>query len=193
MSDRKLIASASQTIGPYYGFALTTNPALGVLAHPGARGETIQLVVRVLDGDGKPVADSMLELWQADAGGKYRHPEDTEEREPDPALEGFGRLGTNAEGEAVFTTIKPGRVAGPGGALQSPHINVTVFARGILLHLYTRIYFAGDPTNDGDPVLDLVPEDRRPTLLAHPDRKQSGVWRFDIHLCGESETVFFDL
>ena len=192
MSDRKFIASASQTIGPFYGFALTTNPALGAMARPGAHGEPIQLVVRVLDGEGNAVVDSMVELWQADAHGTYRHPEDPQASQPDPALEGFGRLGANADGEAAFTTVKPGRVPGPGGALQAPHINVTVFARGILLHLYTRIYFAGDPANDQDPILALVPETRRSTLFAHPDRKQPGLWRFDIHLCGGGETVFFD-
>lgn len=192
MSDRKFIASASQTIGPFYGFALTTNAALGAMAHPGADGEPIELIVRVLDGDGNPVSDSMVELWQADARGKYRHPEDPQPAEPDPALIGFGRLGTNADGEAAFTTVKPGCVPGPGGALQAPHINVTVFARGMLLHLYTRIYFAGDPNNDRDPILALVPASRRSTLLAQSDPKHPGTRRFDIHLCGERETVFFD-
>lgn len=193
MSDpRTLITSASQTIGPYYAFALTTNPALGLMAHPGAKGERIQLVLRVRDGEGGAVADSMLELWQADAGGKYRHEEDTQAKEFDPAFEGFGRLGTNKEGEATFETVKPGAVPGPDGRPQAPHINVTVFARGVLLHLYTRIYFAGDPANETDAVLSQVPEERRETLLAHQDRKTPGLWRFEIRLCGERETVFFD-
>jgi len=193
MSDsRKFITSGSQTIGPYYAFALTTNPALGVMVRPGSKGERIHCVVRILDGSGAAVADSMVELWQADAGGKYQHPEDSQTKEFDPAFEGFGRLGTNAQGEASFQTLKPGRVPGPGGAPQAPHINVTVFARGMLLHLYTRLYFAGDPANDQDPVLSQVPEDRRETLLAHSDRKEPGVWRFDVHLCGDRETVFFD-
>ncbi len=192
-NPQRLIASASQTIGPYYAFALTTNPALGKMAHEGAKGNRIELAVRVIDAEGAPVRDSMIELWQADASGKYRHAEDTQAKEPDPAFEGFGRLGTNAEGECLFETVRPGAVPGPAGEMQAPHINVTVFARGILWHLNTRIYFAGDPANENDPVLSLVPEDRRKTLMAFEDRKQPGAWRFDIHLSGEHETVFFDL
>ncbi len=192
MSERSLIASASQTIGPFYAFALTTNTALGVMAQSGAIGERIELVVHVVDGESQSVADAMVELWQADASGKYQHPEDMQARNPDPAFSGFGRLGTNAEGEAAFTTVKPGRVAGPDGGLQAPHINVIVFARGVLLHLYTRIYFAGDPANKLDSVLAQVPEERRSTLLAYPDRKRRELWRFEIRLCGEGETVFFD-
>jgi protocatechuate 3,4-dioxygenase, alpha subunit len=194
MSDeRKFIASGSQTIGPYYGFALTIKPELGNMAHEGAQGEQIRLALRVLDEEGVGVADSMVELWQADANGKYRHPSDTQDGTPDPAFEGFGRLGSNAEGEFLFHTVKPGRVPGPDGKLQAPHINVTVFARGILLHLNTRIYFAGDPANEEDAILSMVPEDRQGTLLAHQDRKEPGVWRLDIHLCGDKETVFFEM
>jgi protocatechuate 3,4-dioxygenase alpha subunit len=191
-NDRVHIATASQTIGPYYAFSLTTNTMLGMMAREGAKGERIQLLIRVLDEDGVGVSDSMVELWQADASGKYRHSEDTQEKEPDPAFEGFGRLGSSPEGEFRFETVKPGPVPGPDGKLQAPHINVTVFARGILLHLSTRIYFAGEAANEDDPILNLVPAERRQTLLAHPDPKSQGTWRFDIHLCGDRETVFFE-
>ena len=189
----QLIPSGSQTIGPYYAFALTTDPGLGVMAHPGAKGERISLIVRVSDGEGLGVSDAMIELWQADANGNYRHPGDPQNGAHDPAFTGFGRLGTDPNGACTFETVKPGRVAGPDGKQQAPHIVVTVFARGMLLHTFTRIYFAGDPANDQDAVLAHVPADRRATLVAHPDSAQPGIWRWDIHLCGDKETVFFDL
>jgi protocatechuate 3,4-dioxygenase alpha subunit len=171
----------SQTIGPFFHFCLTADRSLGCLAGPGASGERVRLAFRVWDGDGAPVGDAMIELWQADAGGNY-NPSD-----------GFGRLPTNEDGACVFETIKPGRVPGPDGTLQAPHINVSIFARGLLQRLVTRIYFAGDPANQEDPVLALAPEDRRDTLMAYPDPKQPGVWRFEIRLRGECETVFFDV
>ncbi|MBI3680821.1 MAG: protocatechuate 3,4-dioxygenase subunit alpha [Acidobacteria bacterium] len=185
--------SGSQTIGPFFHFALTTDEALGCLAGPDAKGERIHLRCRVLDGDGAPVSDAMIELWQADSDGRYNHPEDPRQKSHDPAFRGFGRLATNDEGVSVFETIKPGRVAGLDGALQAPHINLSLFARGLLNRLVTRIYFAGDPANQEDTVLSLAPEDRRDTLLAHPDPQHTGVWRFEVHLCSEHETVFFDV
>ena len=139
-----------------------------------------------------PVPDAMIELWQADAGGKYQHPEDTRPIAPDPAFCGFGRLATDDCGACRFETVRPGRVPGPNGALQAPHINVHVFARGMLWHLFTRIYFAGDPANGEDAILELVPKDRRDTLLARPDPNVPSLWSFDVHLTGERETVFFD-
>ncbi|MBI1792037.1 MAG: protocatechuate 3,4-dioxygenase subunit alpha [Acidobacteria bacterium] len=178
-----LVPSPSQTIGPFFHFALTVDRALGCLAGPEAGGERIHLACRVLDGDGAPVSDAMIELWQADAQGLYNQ----------PAFRGFGRLPTNEEGCCVFETVKPGRVSGPEGVLQAPHVNVWLFARGLVKGLCTRIYFAGDPANREDPVLALVPEDRRDTLLAHPDRENPGRWNFEIRLCSGSETVFFDI
>jgi len=188
-----LVAYPSQTIGPFFHFALTANAALGSMAREGARGERLHIVVRVLDGDGQPVPDAMIELWQADAGGKYHHPDDTQATAPDPAFCGFGRLATDNCGACRFETVRPGRVPGLSGALQAPHINVNVFARGVLWHLFTRIYFAGDPANEDDAILALVPADRRDTLLARPDANIPGVWNFDIYLSGERETVFFDV
>ncbi len=187
-----LVPSPSQTIGPFFHFALTTDPAQGRLAEAAAKGEHIRLACRVLDGDGALVDDAMIELWQADAGGNYNHPDDTD-KAADPAFRGFGRLATNPEGACVFETVRPGRVPGGGGKLQAPHVNVSIFARGLLNRLATRIYFADDPANAQDPVLALAPEDRRDTLMAHPDPERRGVWNFDIRLSGERETVFFDV
>src|SRR5579872_5614329 len=160
----------SQTVGPFFAFSLTAKP-LGQMAGP----------------------DAIVELWQADASGKYEHPEDMQPRSPDPAFCGFGRLGTDEAGTCRFETIRPGRVPGLAGDQQAPHINVIVLARGMLSALFTRIYFADDPANAEDAALALVPEDRRSTLLAQPDAAQPGVWNFDIHLSGDRETVFFDL
>ena len=186
------VPSASQTVGPFFNFGLTANPRLGVIAHPDVPGERIRLELRVTDGDGLGTpGDCMIELWQADADGRYAHPADP--RYVDAQFHGFGRLETNPEGLCLFETVKPGPVAGPGGRLQAPHINVLVFARGLLRHLHTRIYFAGEPANAGDPVLALVPEERRATLLAHPVPGDTSTWHFEIRLQGEHETVFFDV
>jgi protocatechuate 3,4-dioxygenase alpha subunit len=133
----------------------------------------------------------MLETWQADAQGRYAHPADGRPLASN-SFRGFGRVATDKDGGFFFATIKPGQVNGPGGALQAPHINVGLFARGLLKRLFTRIYFAGEPTNAADPILALVPAERRATLLAKPDPAKPGLWRFDIHLQGSDETVFFD-
>jgi protocatechuate 3,4-dioxygenase alpha subunit len=189
----KLVPTASQTVGPYFHLGLTGPRSVGQIAGPGAKGEHLTLICTVLDGDGQPVPDAMIEIWQANADGKYDHSEDTQDKPLDPACGGFGRMGTDANGVLEFHTIRPGRVPGRENRLQAPHLNVSVFARGLLKRLPTRIYFAGDPANDEDPVLTLVPRDRRETLLAQPDPAQPGVWRFVVHLQGERETVFFDV
>jgi protocatechuate 3,4-dioxygenase alpha subunit len=178
----------AQTIGPFYHFALTTNVKLGCLAVAETRGERIRLRLRLLDGDGVPVPDGMLELWQADATGIYNHPEDPRQSSSDAAFTGFGRLATDPDGACLFETIRPGRVE-----LQAAHINVSVFARGLLGRLVTRVYFAGDELLSEDPVLKLIPLERRPTLIAERDSTQPHQWNLDIHLQGERETVFFDI
>lgn len=184
----------SQTVGPFFHVGLTTDKRCApCIAGPAAKGERILLLCRVLDGEGVPVPDAMIEIWQADAQGKYNHPDDTQEKTADPACGGFGRMGTSEEGSCEFETIKPGRVPGPGNVLQAPHLNLAVYARGILRQVYTRLYFAGDPANQEDSVLALVPKDRRETLIAVPDPARPGGWRFDIHLQGQGETVFFDV
>jgi protocatechuate 3,4-dioxygenase alpha subunit len=146
----------------------------------------------VRDGDGAPVGDALLEIWQANAAGRYAHPEDTQAKKLDPRFRGFGRCATAEDGSFRFVTIKPGAVPGRGNALQAPHINVTIFARGLLKQLSTRVYFAGEPANETDPVLSAIEDPAvRRTLIAQ--KAQSGAWRFDIVLQGPGETAFFDL
>jgi protocatechuate 3,4-dioxygenase, alpha subunit len=183
----------SQTVGPYFHLGLTEKHSAACIASSAANGERVWVTCRVFDGDGALVDDAMIEVWQADSEGKYNHPDDLREKQSDPGCNGFGRLGTAADGSCRFETIKPGSVPGRAGVPQVPHLNLAVFARGLLNHLYTRIYFAGDPGNEKDPVLGLVPQERRGTLMAQPDPARSGHWCFDIHLCGELETVFFDV
>ena len=186
-----LVPIPSQTVGPFFHF-ITDAWAIGRLVTDSTKGERIRLICRVLDGDGAPVDDAMIEIWQANAQGRYNHPDDLQNKELDPAFHGFGRLATDQRGICQFETIKPGRVPGNDGALQAPHINVSVFARGVLKRLATRIYFANDPANQQDPILTLAPAERRGTLLAQL-RAEHNDWHFDIHLCGEQETVFFDI
>jgi protocatechuate 3,4-dioxygenase, alpha subunit len=188
----QLCCLPSQTVGPFFHLGLTANMALGCLAAKEAKGERIRLRVRLLDGDGAPVPDGLIELWQADAAGRYHHPSDTQEREPDPAFYGFGRLATDTEGTCTFGTVRPGRVPDGRGGWQAPHISVSVFARGLLARLCTRVYFDRDPALDGDLVLALVPAERRQTLIARRD-VLPGDWTFEIHLQGAQETVFFDI
>ena len=159
MTD-ELIATPSQTVGPFFHFGLTAEPN-GRLASR-LEGEPITLVVRVLDGDGKPVNDAAVELMQDGV---------------------FGRMPTGVDGSCLFEIVRPQS----GG-----HVHMCLFARGLLRHLHTRIYFAGDAALDNDPVLALVPEHRRPTLLALPDPSSTDQWLFELRLQGADETVFFD-
>ena len=182
----------SQTVGPFFHF-LTRNADLGCIARADAKGERIRLHLRLLDGDGLPVPDGMLEIWQADASGKYEHPEDSQEQMPDPMFCGFGRMATDQSGSCMFETVHPGPVPDRHGGVQAPHLNISVFARGLLNRLCTRIYFEGDSALQADPVLALVPEDRRHTLLALRDTNRPGGWNFTIHLQGGDETIFFDI
>jgi protocatechuate 3,4-dioxygenase, alpha subunit len=184
--------TSSQTVGPFFSRALLREP-LNDLVRPNTRGDRITIVGRVLDGDGAPVPDAMIEIWQANADGRYHHAEDNQEARLDPAFEGFGRAGTDANGAFRFTTIKPGAVAARGAKLQAPHINVTVFARGLLNHLNTRIYFPGEELNATDEWLQAVDASRQHTLIAtREDAPGARVFRFDIVLQGKDETVFFD-
>jgi protocatechuate 3,4-dioxygenase alpha subunit len=180
----------SQTVGPFFAFALPY-AAGAVLALPDTRGERIAIHGTVRDGDGAPVPDALIEIWQANAAGRYAHPGDARsEAGLDPAFIGFGRCPTDAEGRFRFETIRPGRVPAPEGGLQAPHIAAGVLARGLLKRLATRIYFSDEPSNGADPILALVEPARRGTLLAA--REAGGAsYRFDIVLQGEGETVFF--
>ena len=193
MKPEPLCALPSQTAGPFYHLGLTANASLGCLARPEAKGEHIRIRFRLFDGDGAPVPDGLIEIWQADASGKYDHPADSQDQSPDPALCGFGRLATDPDGICTFDTVYPGRTPDGSGGCQASHLKVSVFARGLLDRLCTRVYFEGDAGLADDPVLALVPEDRRATLIARRDSTQPGQWNFDIRLQGEDETVFFDI
>jgi protocatechuate 3,4-dioxygenase, alpha subunit len=191
----------SQTVGPYFSYCLTPHDyslreiVSNDLIVPGLVGEKLRLEGRVLDGDGAGIPDAMIEIWQADANGSYAH--GTPAKGSNVAFKGFGRCGTDADGGYSFATIKPGRVATPDGTLQAPHLGVNIFARGVLKQLVTRIYFADESANDADPILALVPAERRATLLAAP-KVHNGikVYMLDLRLQeganGEPETVFFE-
>lgn len=195
----------AQTIGPFFHYGLPwkggadligrselgARPELVPDGHyllkrtsdrPAPRGEQIEISGRVLDGEGQPVSDALIEIWQADANGGYGAGAD---------FTGFGRAATGEDGGYRFRTIRPGRVAAPDGGLQAPHIALSLFARGLLKRLVTRLYFADEDGNGDDPVLRSVPAERRPALIAA--REGEGRWRFDILLQGERETVFFAL
>src|SRR6266850_1792379 len=184
----------SQTVGPFYSLGLTQQPT-NLLASDTTRGERIRIEGYVFDGDGKTVPDAMVEIWQANAYGRYNHPDDKQEKPLDPSFLGWGRSGTDKTGVFSFETVKPGPVPGSDGSVQAPHINVTVFARGMLVHAYTRIYFCDEPANKTDPVLSSIDyKGRRETLIAAREEKNGKpVYRFDIRLQGENETVFFDM
>ena len=204
-----------QTVGPYFHYGLPWKGGADLVGRSemGARpdlmppghfllsgsnvsgqpeGEVIALAGCVYDADGKPIEDAMIEIWQANANGRYASPGDDR---ADVALDrhfvGFGRASTDKDGVYRFRTIRPGRVPGPGNSLQAPHIALSVFGRGLLKRLPTRLYFADGEGNETDPILALVPEVRRHTLIAQ--RKPDGTWWLDINLAGENETVFFDL
>ena len=187
--------TGSQTVGPFFSPALLREGARrNVLILPETAGERIRIEGRVLDGDGIPVPDAMVEIWQANAHGRYNHPADQGSAPLDPSFLGFGRSGTAEDGSYWFETVKPGPVAFDRDRLQAPHICVTVFSRGLLNHLVTRLYFEDEPANAEDPVLQCVPDDRRVTLLAR--REPAGaatVYRFDIVLQGADETAFFNV
>lgn len=189
----KVVPTASQTAGPFLHLGLTDTGSMGKIAGDTTEGERVLIAICVLDGDGAPVSDAVVEVWQADPQGRYRHPEDLPPTDCNPAWRGFGRLALDRQGSCLFESVKPGRVPGPGHTLQAPHLNVSIFARGLLRQLVTRIYFAGDPANLEDPVLALIPEGRRETVMAQPDNSHPGGWRLEIRLCGDDETVFFDV
>src|SRR5882724_4897699 len=158
-----LTPTPSQRVCPYLHLGLTDSRSISRLAGDRAKGERVWLTFRVLDGEGVPVPDAMIELWQADSEGKYAHQDSSADG---AAFLGFGRLATAEDGSCTFETIRPGCVAGPEKTVQAPHINVSILGRGILKRLSTRLYFAGEPANAADPILAMVPDNRRPTLLA---------------------------
>ncbi len=205
----------SQTVGPFFHYGLPWKGGADLVGKSdmGARpdlfgeahyllnlsaptgtpeGEVIEIAGQVFDANGDVVVDAMIEIWQANAAGRYASIDDTRDDVPlDPHFIGFGRASVDADGIYRFRTIRPGRVPGPGNTLQAPHLAVSVFGRGVIKRLATRLYFEDGEGNDADPVLGVVPADRRETLIAK--RRDDGRWWFDIHLQGDAETVFFAL
>lgn len=180
--------TGSQTVGPYLRIGLTPM-FVTEIAGPDVPGTHVTIRGRVLDGDGKPVNDALIEVWQANAQGSYAQSDDPQENPPASGFLGFGRSPTDDDGLFHFTTIVPGPVPGPDGQMQAPHLVVLVFMRGLLRPLVTRLYFPGDLANDIDPVLQLVPAERRETLIARPVENSELAW--NIVLQGAEETVFF--
>lgn len=174
--DARLVATPSQTVGPFFHFALPGH-APGRMSDRSRGGEQIRLTIRVTDADGQPVTDALVELWQMRA-----------------ALDGadFVRMQTGEDGDCEFELVRPDRIPNSAGRPQAAHINVCLFARGLLRQLHTRIYFAGDPGLADDAALALVPQHRRGTLVATLDAARPGRWLFEVRLQGTQETVFFD-
>jgi protocatechuate 3,4-dioxygenase alpha subunit len=198
--------TASQTAGPYVhiglapkqaGFDIFEKNFSNVLAGPDTQGERITVEGRVIDGSGTPVRDVLIEIWQADAAGRYAHPADRQHRQGNDAFRGWGRGCSDFEsGIYTFETIKPGQVEGRNGRMMAPHINFWIVARGINIGLNTRMYFSDEAeANAADAVLNLIEwEVRRKTLIAERiERDGKTVYRFDIRLQGPEETVFFDI
>ena len=187
-----LQATTSQTVGPYFKIGLQWLNRDN-LAGEGVSGERVTIQGRVIDGDGVPVPDAVLEIWQANAHGKYAHPEDTQNKPLEPGFKGYGRVPATAAGVFRFATIKPGPVPGPNGKEQAPHLVISVFMRGLLRQLVTRMYFPDDPRNANDPILNLVEPARRSTLIAKKASASPGTLEWNVVLQGPDETVFFDL
>lgn len=202
----QLKETASQTAGPYVhiglapkaaGFDIFEKNFTNILAGPETKGERIRIEGRVIDGSGTPLRDVLIEIWQANAAGRYNHPDDRQEKQLDPGFRGWGRGCSDFEsGVYTFETVKPGKVTGRNGRAMAPHINFWIVARGINLGLNTRMYFEDEQeANAKDPVLNLIEwEVRRKTLVAKKEvRDGQVVYRFDIVIQGAEETVFFDI
>lgn len=191
---KTLIATASQTVGPFLHIGLDWLTR-DQLVPDGSEGERITVEGVLIDGNGSPVPDGVIEIWQANERGEYVQPQ-VPAAKPHAAFSGFGRMSTDEQGKFRFYTIKPGRVAAADGRLQAPHIAMSVFARGIIKRMATRIYFADEASNADDPILQLVPAERRITLIAQLVNAAPKIFRFNVILQGEwqgqSETVFFD-
>jgi len=182
--------SASQTVGPFFSIGLQhLNRA--DLTIPGIEGTVVTIRGQVLDGDRQPVPDGQLEFWQADSEGNFGQNKCEGEGHVPAKFSGFARIPTDAAGRFELRTIKPGCVRDAGGQIQAPHIAVFVFMRGLLKPLYTRIYFSGEAANDADPILGLVPADRRNTLIAQKEGENNS-FEWNVILQGENETVFFE-
>jgi protocatechuate 3,4-dioxygenase alpha subunit len=198
----------SQTVGPFFAYGLAPNgrckwdpngsyrwkETIGDnLVTADVTGDRILVEGQMIDGDGVAINDAMIEIWQADAQGRYASPRDNRAT-PNAKFKGFGRSATDKNGIYSFDTIKPGTVPGPNGKPQAPHIVFCIFSRGMLRQVYTRMYFPDEAANAADPVLTIVPTERRQTLIAGREtRGGQTVYRFDIRVQGANETVFFDI
>jgi protocatechuate 3,4-dioxygenase alpha subunit len=181
----------SQTVGPFFHIGLPSEGQAELV--PAEAKGAIRIEGVLIDGEGEPVSDALIEIWQANEAGRYAHPEDSREELPlDEGFTGFGRCATDESGRYGFVTVKPGRVPAPGGAMQAPHIEVSVFARGLLKRLVTRIYFPDEEAANGEDLAlsEIEDAELRSTLVAV--RVEDG-YRFDIYLQGERETAFFDV
>jgi protocatechuate 3,4-dioxygenase, alpha subunit len=182
----------SQTIGPFFHLGLLFGGE-NVLVDDETRGQQIRIVGTVFDGQGAPVLDALVEIWQADSQGHFNHPADPHAAEADPHFRGFGRSGTQREGRFEFITVKPGPTPGPNGEPQAPYVDVRVFARGMLIHAVTRLYFADEPATATDPLLNSIEPQQRGSLIAvREEAAGMPAYHFDIHLQGDCETVFFE-
>lgn len=179
----ELLITPSQTIGPFFADGLRWKDG-AVLFHGAAPGRHIRLGGVVFDGTGRPVPDSLLEFWQADSTGRFGGPRES-------TCSGFGRVMTDQDGRYAIRTVVPGQVAGANGVLQSPHILVVLFARGLLKQIVTRVYFEGESANSADPVLAACGK-RAETLIARRSADDASVFQWDIVLQGGKETVFFE-
>jgi protocatechuate 3,4-dioxygenase alpha subunit len=201
-------ATTWQTVGPFFSIGLS-RLYRDNLAGPGVSGERVEISGRILDGDGVAVPDGIVEIWQANVHGRYAHPEDVQGKPLDAGFIGYGRVPTDDDGRFRFTTIKPGRVPAvhapfssrvPGSenpsaenALQAPHLAISIFTRGLLRRLMTRMYFPDEPSNAEDFALGLVEASRRGTLIAKKVEGRPGALVWNVVLQGPGETVFFDI
>jgi protocatechuate 3,4-dioxygenase alpha subunit len=179
-----------QTVGPFFAICLS-EPGCARIATEDAVGRHITIEGTVRDGAGAVVPDSLVEIWQANAAGRYAHPADHQAKPIDPNFSGYGRAPTDDDGRFVIETVMPGRVPGPDDTQQAPHLLLGILARGILTRLVTRVYFDDEPSTQEDPILSLVPPERRATLIAQHTGNDR--YRFDLRLQGDRETVFFDV
>ena len=191
-----LTATTWQTVGPFFRIGLE-RLYVDDLTVPGNPGERVEIAGRILDGDGQSVPDAVVEIWQADAEGKYPEPEDFDTKTNQSAhlknsFRGYGRTATEPDGSFRFATIKPGRVPAPDGTLQAPHLAVSIFMRGLLRRLVTRLYFPDDSANSQDFILSMVDPDRRVTLIAKKSAARNDLLEWNVVLQGPQETVFFE-
>jgi protocatechuate 3,4-dioxygenase alpha subunit len=185
--------TASQTVGPFFSLGLTYLNRNNIVPD-GTPGEKIKIRGKILDGDRQPIPDAIIETWQADAAGKFADESNLQTTNQDPQrFSGFARISTDENGTFELTTIKPGRLPSPGKGLQAPHISVTIFMRGLLKQLNTRIYFPDEPGNDDDLLLKSIEPPRRASLILRPTSGNSGVYQWDVLLQGPDETVFLDV